>query len=93
MLSLPYDEKIDMWSLGCILIELHTGEPIFNGSSEYDQMMKLTEVLGIPPDHMLEKARKTDSYFKRSSKTGPWERVTRSSSSAVKKFDFVMNFA
>lgn len=28
MLRLPCDEKIDMWSLGCILAELFTGEMI-----------------------------------------------------------------
>ena len=27
LLGLPYDEKIDMWSLGCILYELHVGDP------------------------------------------------------------------
>ncbi|PKA49906.1 Serine/threonine-protein kinase AFC3 [Apostasia shenzhenica] len=27
ILGLPYDEKIDLWSLGCILAELYTGDP------------------------------------------------------------------
>jgi hypothetical protein len=75
LLSLPYDEKIDMWSLGCILYELHTGDPIFNGRSEQDQVFKISETLGIPPSYMLEKGRKTASYFKRASAELPWERV------------------
>jgi len=34
LLGLPYDLAIDMWSLGCILVEMHTGEPLFAGSNE-----------------------------------------------------------
>lgn len=26
ILGLPYDQKIDIWSLGCILAELYTGD-------------------------------------------------------------------
>jgi dual specificity tyrosine-phosphorylation-regulated kinase 1 len=75
LLSLPYDENIDMWSLGCILYELHTGDPIFNGTSEQDQVMKISETFGIPPSSMLERGRKTPSYFKRGGAGMPWERV------------------
>ncbi|XP_013787704.2 serine/threonine-protein kinase minibrain-like [Limulus polyphemus] len=34
LLGIPYDMAIDMWSLGCILVELHTGEPLFSGANE-----------------------------------------------------------
>lgn len=34
LLGTPYDLAIDMWSLGCILVEMHTGEPLFSGSNE-----------------------------------------------------------
>ncbi|XP_039249502.2 uncharacterized protein LOC120327151 isoform X1 [Styela clava] len=54
LLGIPYDMAIDMWSLGCILVEMHTGEPLFAGSNEEDQMNKIIEVLGMPPAHMLE---------------------------------------
>eukprot|EP00040_Diaphanoeca_grandis_P012741 m.64499 g.64499 ORF g.64499 m.64499 type:complete len:506 (+) comp23439_c0_seq1:822-2339(+) len=64
LMGLPYDNAIDMWSLGCILYELHTGNPIFNGKSEYDQVMKITEMMGMPPTHMIEGGRKSKSYFK-----------------------------
>ena len=33
-MGIPYDLAIDMWSLGCILVEMHTGEPLFSGKDE-----------------------------------------------------------
>lgn len=65
LLGVPYDLAIDMWSLGCILVEMHTGEPLFSGANEFDQMMKVVEVLGIPPKHMLESAPKARKFFDR----------------------------
>ncbi len=34
VLRIRYTEKVDIWSLGCILAELYTGEPIFPGNNE-----------------------------------------------------------
>lgn len=44
MLGLPYSVAIDTWSLGCILAEMHTGEPLFSGSDQFDQMQKIVKV-------------------------------------------------
>lgn len=47
LLGLPYTVAIDMWSLGCILLEMHTGEPLFSGSDQFDQMQKIVKVRRI----------------------------------------------
>ncbi|XP_012547576.1 serine/threonine-protein kinase minibrain isoform X2 [Bombyx mori] len=65
LLGIPYDLAIDMWSLGCILVEMHTGEPLFSGANEVDQMNKIVEVLGMPPDHLLDQAHKTRKFFEK----------------------------
>ena len=52
LLGIAYDLAIDMWSLGCILVEMHTGEPLFSGANEVDQMNKIVEV-EEPPRQLL----------------------------------------
>ena len=54
LLGLKYDQKIDVWSLGCVLVEMHTGEPLFGGADQVDQMCRIVDVLGMPPYSMIE---------------------------------------
>ena len=53
VLGLPYDCSIDMWSLGCIAVELFVGLPIFPGVSELNQLKHITDMCGSLPDWML----------------------------------------
>lgn len=35
-----------MWSLGCIAVELFLGLPLFPGTSEYNQITRIVEMVG-----------------------------------------------
>jgi len=62
-LRIPYNTKVDMWSLGCIVAELFTGEPLFPGNSEQELLEYMMEVRGIPSESFISKSRKKDHYF------------------------------
>jgi serine/threonine protein kinase len=43
-----YDCKIDMFSLGCIMVELFNMAPLFSGSDDVEQLTQLCRILGTP---------------------------------------------
>ncbi|KAH8683126.1 kinase-like domain-containing protein [Tricladium varicosporioides] len=65
LLGLPYSSAIDMWSLGCIVVELFLGLPLFPGSSEYNQVSRIVEMLGNPPNWMLEMGKQSGEFFEK----------------------------
>lgn len=48
-----YSTEIDIWSVGCLLAEISTGEPIFNGETEVEQLFKIFKLFGTPEDEVL----------------------------------------
>ena len=46
--SKNYNEKVDIWALGCIMAELYNLRPLFPGQSEFDQIEKIFKILGTP---------------------------------------------
>ncbi|XP_042296520.1 homeodomain-interacting protein kinase 4 [Sceloporus undulatus] len=66
LLGLPFCEKVDVWSLGCVMAELHLGWPLYPGNNEYDQIRYICETQGIPRPNLLNAARKAHLFFKRS---------------------------
>ncbi|XP_043357392.1 homeodomain-interacting protein kinase 4 [Dermochelys coriacea] len=65
LLGLPFCEKVDMWSLGCIMAELHLGWPLYPGNNENDQIRYICETQGMPKHSLLNVARKAHHFFKR----------------------------
>eukprot|EP00887_Chlorella_sp_A99_P003891 scaffold11.g3891.t1 len=63
ILGHPYGPEIDIWSLGCIMAELFTGQPIFPGEDEKEQLAWIMEVLGVPPRSLLEGAPRAHVFF------------------------------
>lgn len=63
ILGFPYGIEIDMWSFGCIIIELYTGIPIFPGENEKDQIGYIMEYIGLPSVEILSKSKKRSCFF------------------------------
>ena len=63
ILGIPYTNSIDVWSLGCILVELQTGYPLFPGESEDEQIVCIMEVLGLPPKALIKQATRAQKFF------------------------------
>ncbi|XP_037909911.1 dual specificity tyrosine-phosphorylation-regulated kinase 2 isoform X3 [Hermetia illucens] len=63
ILGLSYGTPIDMWSLGCILAELYTGFPLFPGENEVEQLACIMEVLGLPPEDLINAASRRRLFF------------------------------
>ena len=64
ILGIPYTQAIDIWSIGLVAIELFLGGPLLPGYSEYDQLLKIIEIIGKIPDLMLMRnGKKIGSFY------------------------------
>ena len=63
ILGLPYSGKIDVWSLGCVLVEQFTGNVLFANDSVQTILARMISVLGPFPERMLQEGTDVDKYF------------------------------
>uniref|UniRef100_A0A914DFF1 Protein kinase domain-containing protein n=1 Tax=Acrobeloides nanus TaxID=290746 RepID=A0A914DFF1_9BILA len=51
--SKNYDFKADVWSIGCIFAELLTGNFLFRGLDDFDQLIQIIKIVGTPDENYL----------------------------------------
>ncbi|GIL84950.1 hypothetical protein Vretimale_9792 [Volvox reticuliferus] len=59
-----YSTAVDMWSVGCIMAELLTGKPLFDGQGEIEQLDKICAVLGTPNEEVWPGLKKLPNWGK-----------------------------
>lgn len=72
-----YSPAIDIWSFGCILVELYTGIPLFPAENEKELICRIVELLGDPPAEML-KGHRSHLFFESNGKLKVESRRTMS---------------
>ena len=60
---LPYNSKIDMWSLGCIIAELWTGFVLFQNDSCQSLLARVMGIIGPFPAWMLKSGKNVSKLF------------------------------
>lgn len=58
-----YDYAIDLWSIGCTLYELYTGQVLFPGKSNNQMLKFMTDIKGRPPNKFIRKGAFKDNHF------------------------------
>ena len=48
--SRTYNTSIDIWSAGCIMAEMYSGRPLFPGTTNEDQLLKIFRLMGTPSE-------------------------------------------
>nr|CAD1824212.1 unnamed protein product [Ananas comosus var. bracteatus] len=94
ILGLGWSYPCDMWSIGCILVELLSGEALFQTHENLEHLAMMERVLGPIPEHMIRKASSNASkYFRRGTRLNwPEGAVSRESIRAVKKLNRLKDF-
>uniref|UniRef100_A0A0E0JKL7 dual-specificity kinase n=1 Tax=Oryza punctata TaxID=4537 RepID=A0A0E0JKL7_ORYPU len=89
ILGLGWSFPCDLWSVGCILVELCSGEALFQTHENLEHLAMMERVLGPLPEHMIRKASSSaQKYFRRGARLNwPEGAVSRESIRAVKKLD------
>ncbi|CAD8190885.1 unnamed protein product [Paramecium octaurelia] len=58
-----YDQKMDLWGVGCVMFEIIALFPLFPGTNELDQIHKIHNILGTPSPKVFDRFRKQATHM------------------------------
>ncbi|KAK6943705.1 Protein kinase domain, partial [Dillenia turbinata] len=93
ILGLGWNYPCDLWSVGCILVELCSGEALFQTHENLEHLAMMERVLGPLPQHMVIRAQgHAEKYFKKGARLDwPEGATSRESIRAVWKLPRLQN--
>ncbi|KAM6162369.1 mitogen-activated protein kinase 12 isoform 3-T3 [Erethizon dorsatum] len=56
-----YTQTVDIWSVGCIMAEMITGQTLFKGSDHLDQLKEIMKVTGTPSAEFVQKLQSAEA--------------------------------
>lgn len=60
-----------MWSIGCVMVELYIGRPLFSAANEYELLYQVQSLLGPFPYDSFKNSKYIEKYAKFTSKSPP----------------------
>ncbi|XWS51315.1 hypothetical protein CRYUN_Cryun12cG0166400 [Craigia yunnanensis] len=92
ILGLGWSYPCDIWSVGCILVELCTGEALFQTHENLEHLAMMERVLGPLPQQMLKRVdRHAEKYVRRGRLDWPDGATSRESIKSVLKLPRLQN--
>jgi len=64
ILELGWSQPCDVWSVGCILFELFTGNTLFQTHDNIEHLAMMERILGELPYKMIKKTRKSKYFYR-----------------------------
>ncbi|CAL6106632.1 Kinase [Hexamita inflata] len=64
LLEMPFGQPMDLWGLGCIICELYSGKPLFEGNNSEEMINLIQALIGpVPPAMIVQSKVKNDIFI------------------------------
>jgi serine/threonine protein kinase len=90
-----YNTKVDIFALGCIMVEMYLLAPLFAGENEMDQLHKIICVLGTPPQEWTfghKQAKRLNIKFKECEKVNLHHIIPNASGHSINLLDKMLQY-